>query len=73
MLALSVALLGVQVADPPTACSKLRVPVTPVVSWVALIQRSQEQDAECTFDMKVRGLMLLFCVSTVCHVNPLVM
>lgn len=63
MLAL-IALLGVQVADPPTACSKLRVPVTPVVSWVALIQRSQEQDAECTFDMKVRGLIVLFCVST---------
>lgn len=42
------------VADPPTACSKLRVPVTPVVSWVALIQRSQEQDDQCTFDMKVQ-------------------
>lgn len=45
-----------QVADPPTACTKLRVPVTPVVSWVALIQRSQEQNAQCTFDMKVRCL-----------------
>ncbi len=42
-----------QVADPPTACTKLRVPVTPVVSWVALIQRSQEQDTRCTFDTKV--------------------
>lgn len=71
MLALGIALLGVQVADPPTACSKLRVPVTPVVSWVALIQRSQEQDAECTFDMKVSGLILLCRVSTVCHINRL--
>lgn len=53
MLAFSITLLAVQVADPPTACSKLRVPVTPVVSWVALIQRSQEQDDQCTFDMKV--------------------
>lgn len=43
------------VADPPTACTKLRVPVTPVVSWVALIQRSQEQNAQCTFDMKVHN------------------
>ncbi|KAL3140089.1 hypothetical protein ABBQ38_004369 [Trebouxia sp. C0009 RCD-2024] len=43
------------VADPPTACSKLRVPVTPVVSWVALIQRSQEQDDQCTFDRKVQN------------------
>ena len=47
---------SLQVADPPTACTKLRVPVTPVVSWVALIQRSQEQNAQCTFDMKVRCL-----------------
>ena len=53
MLAFSIIILAVQVADPPTACSKLRVPVTPVVSWVALIQRSQEQDDQCTFDMKV--------------------
>lgn len=43
----------VQVADPPTACTRLRVPVTPVVSWIALIQRSHEQDPQCTFDMKV--------------------
>ena len=53
MLAISITMLALQVADPPTACSKLRVPVTPVVSWVALIQRSQEHDDQCTFDMKV--------------------
>lgn len=53
MLAISITMLVLQVADPPTACSKLRVPVTPVVSWVALIQRSQEHDDQCTFDMKV--------------------
>ena len=44
-----------QVADPATACTKLQVPVTPVVSWIALIQRSQERDAQCTFDVKVFG------------------
>lgn len=43
------------VADPATACTKLQVPVTPVVSWIALIQRSQERDAQCTFDVKVRN------------------
>lgn len=53
-----------QVADPPTACTKLRVPVTPVVSWIALIQRSQEQDDRCTFDMKANICPLLL----VCYV-----
>lgn len=42
-----------QAVDPLTACTKLQVPVSPVVAWVALIQRSEGHDEQCTFDIKV--------------------
>jgi hypothetical protein len=45
------------VAEPSSACSPLQLPqfVSQISQpWIALISRSQGEDEECTFDVKVR-------------------
>ena len=42
-----------QVADPEDACQPIRPPPKAAEGFIALIQRSEELSADCSFDVKV--------------------
>ena len=49
--------LAPQVAEPEDACANLTVPVLDSKPWIALIKRSERARTDCSFDIKVGGLI----------------
>ena len=49
--------LALQVAEPEDACANLTVPVLDSKPWIALIKRSERARTDCSFDIKVGGLI----------------